>query len=235
MKSINNEARLIGVLYLLVIICAGFSQGYVRANLVVFGDAVTTAENILNNQGLFRLGFVSDIIAFLIDAVISVLLYQLFKPVGKTLAMVSSAFRLLAHPAIGSLNLLNHFMALEILGGPDLMSVFTLEQTQAMALQLMNAHRIGYLIAGAFFGIHCLLLGIQVFKSPLIPRVFGIMMIGAAAGYVMESFGDFLFPGNEEWLAWMVGLSAALGEVGLTFYLLMKGVRKSENVEPSKS
>ena len=86
-----NTVRLTGLLYLLVIICAGFSQGYVRGTLVVFGDAQATAANILANEGLFRLGLTSDLIAFLLDAVISVLLYQIFKPYGKILAMVSSA------------------------------------------------------------------------------------------------------------------------------------------------
>lgn len=231
----RNLARITGIMYLLVIICAGFSQGYVRESLVVFGDPLSTAELILDNQGLFRIGFVADIIAFLLDAVISIMFYQLLKPVGKTLAIVSSTFRILAHPAIGSLNLLNHFMALEILGDANFISAFTPEQTQAMALQLMNAHRIGYLIAGAFFGIHCLLLGIQIYRTPLIPKFFGVMMGIAAAGYVMESFGDFLFPGNEEWLAWSVGLTAALGEVGLTLYLLIKGVRRPAVIEQLKS
>ncbi|XOV92901.1 MAG: DUF4386 domain-containing protein [Bacteroidota bacterium] len=228
----RNLARITGMMYLLVIIFAGFSQGYVRESLVVPGDALATALNIMNNQGLFRLGFVADILAFLLDAAISIMFYQLLKPAGKTLAIISSVFRILAHPAIGSLNLLNHFMALQILGGVEFMSAFTPEQIHVIALELMDAHRIGYLIAGAFFGVHCFLLGILLHKSKLIPELFGILMIFAAVGYLMESFGDFLFPGNEELLAWIVGLSAGLGEVGLTLYLLIKGVRKSAIVLP---
>lgn len=49
----------------------------------------------------------------------------------------------------------------------------------------------------------------------------------AAVGYLLETFGDFLYPGNESWLAWVVGLSAALGEVGLALYLLTKGTQKA--------
>jgi len=222
----KQVARITGVLYLLVIICAGFSQGYVRGTLLVPGDAETTAFNILSNEGLFRLGFVTDLIAFLLDAVISVLFYQLFKTVHKTLALLSSTFRLLAHPAIASLNLLNHFMALEVLDGADFLTEFSPEQLQSTSMLFMNAHKIGYLIAGAFFGIHCLLLGVLIYQSKMIPKVFGILMAVAAIGYLMESFGVFLFPGNEDWLALIVGFSAAIGEVGLTLYLLIKGVWK---------
>jgi len=220
------RARITGFLYLLIIVCAGFSQGYVRESLVVFGDASLTADNILSNAGLFRLGLVADLIAFLLDAVVAILFYQLMKPVHKTLAMVASAFRLLAHPAIASINLLNHAMAHEVLKS-DLLVGFSPEQVSSIALAFMEAHRIGYLIAGAFFGIHCLLLGILIYRSGTIPGVFGFLMIGAALGYVMESFGDFLYPGHEVLLAWVVGLSAAVGEVGLTLYLIIKGLKST--------
>lgn len=220
--------RLTGFMYLLVIICAGFSQGYVRGTLVVTDDAAATAANILSNEGLFRFGLVTDLIAFLLDAVISVMLYQIFKPYNKTLAMISSAFRLLAHPAIASLNLLNHYMALEVLGGEAFLGVFTSDQLQSISLLFMEAHHYGYLIAGAFFGIHCFLLGILIYQSDMFPDLFGGLLIGSAAGYLMETFGNFNFPGNEAWLVLLVGITAALGEVSLTFYMLFKGLTKSK-------
>lgn len=223
----KNTVRFTGFLYLLVIICAGFSQGYVRGSLVVPGDAVTTAANILASEKLFRTGLVTDLIAFLIDAVISVLLYQMLKPFGKTLAMVASALRLLAHPAIGALNLLNHYLALQVLSGTDFLGAFDVAQLESLSLLFMEAHRYGYLIAGAFFGVHLFLLGLLIFRSKMFPKIFGLLIILAAAGYLMETFGDFLFPGNESWLALVVGFSAALGEVGLTFYMLIIGTRKS--------
>lgn len=228
MKTTTSNVRIIGLLYALVIICAGFSQGYVRGTLVVPGDASTTASNILSNLQLFRVGLAADLVAFILDAIISILLYQLLKPYGKTLAMVSSSLRLLAHPAIGSLNLLNHFMAYHILDGGEFLSTFNLAQLESMSLFFMDAHRYGYLIAGGFFGVHCALLGHQLVKSNLLPSLFGYLMMLAAVGYLMETFGNFVFPGNEEWLALLVGTTAALGEVLLAFYLLIKGTRVHE-------
>jgi hypothetical protein len=222
----KNRMRLIGLLYLLVIICAGFSQGYVRGTIVVTGDTAATAQNIIEQMALFRFGIASDIVAFLLDAVISVMLYIVFRPYGKTLALVSAALRLLAHPAIASLNLLNHYMAYHVLDG-GLGIGFTPAQLEALSLFFMDAHRFGYLIAGVFFGAHLFLLGLQIYSSPIIPKVFGGFLIGSAAGYLLESFGNFGFPGNESWLALLVGVSAAIGEVGLTFYLLLKGRRNT--------
>lgn len=217
--------KLTGILYLLVIICAGFSQGYVRETIIISGDALATSNNILQNEGLFRLGFTLDLIAFIIDAAISVLLYQMFKPFGKNLAMISAALRLLAHPAIGSMNLINHFLALQVLSGPELLAAFDQNQLEALSLFFVNAHQYGYLIAGGFFGMHCFLLGISIYKSDTVPNIFGGLLLGSAAGYLIETFGNYNLPGHESLTALIVGVVAALGEVSLTLYFIFKGKR----------
>lgn len=219
-------ARLTGLLYLVVIICAGFSQGYVRASVIVPGDAAQTALNILEQSSLFRLGLAADLIAFTVDAIIAVLFYLLLKRVNKPLAMVAAALRLLAHPAIASINLLNHYMAQRVLEAREWVLGYSPEQLYDLSLLFMDAHRAGYLIAGGLFGLHCFLLGVLIYKSGFLPKAFGLLMSIAGATYLMETFGVFLFPGNEAWLALLVGCSAAIGEVSLTFYLLIKGVRE---------
>lgn len=221
-----SSLRLIGILYLFVILFAGFSQGYVRGTLVIIDDATATTTNILLHEGLFRLGLTTDLLAFVLDAIISVLFYQLFKPFNNVLAMVSAALRLIAHPAIASLNLLNHYMAYEVLGGANFLSSFSEVQLQTISLFFMEAHKYGYLIAGAFFGVHCLLLGILIYKSNIIPNLLGALLIGSAGGYLIETFVNFNFPGYEDLTALLVGVTAAIGEVGLTFYLLIKGATK---------
>jgi type III secretory pathway component EscV len=91
----------------------------------------------------------------------------------------------------------------------------------------MEAHHYGYLIAGGFFGIHCLLLAMLIYKSNVFPKVFGGLLLGASAGYLIETFGNFNVPGYEGFTALIVGVAAALGEVGLTFYMITKGTTSS--------
>lgn len=221
----KNRARLTGVFYILVIILAGFSQGYVRGTLSDPGNAQATMENIVASEGLFRLGLISDLIAFMLDVLISILLYQLLKPVHKTLALIATAFRLLAHPAIASLNLLNHYMALQMANGQGYLVSLGVDQREIWTMLFMNAHNAGYLLAGAFFGIHCLLLGVLMYRSPSFPKLVGVLMILAAGGYLLETFGNFMIPGYEAVLAYVVGFSAATGEVSLTLFLLIKGIK----------
>jgi hypothetical protein len=226
-SSSKRLFRLTGFLYLLVIICAGTSQGYIRGMLIVPGDAATTAANLLANRPLYVLGLSLDLIAFMLDAVISVLLYQLFRPYGKTLAMVSSALRLIAHPAIASINLVNHQLAYEVLHGGNYLASLSGVQLESLSMLFINAHNYGYLIAGAFFGLHCLLLGILIYRSSAIPNIFGGFLVGSALGYLLETFGNFNLPGYENYTALIVGIAAALGEVSLALYLIIVGRRNN--------
>jgi len=233
MKTFNQplmsvkQIRLIGLLYLLVIILAGFSQGYVRGSIFVPGDSTETASRILENHSLFRIGIVTDLLAFILDAIISVLLYQLFKPFNRGLAMVMASLRLLAHPAIASINLINHYLAYKVLHADTFMSTFNPEQLHSLSTLFLEAHSYGYMIAGGLFGVHCLLLGILIYKTNIFPKVFGGFMLGAAAGYLLETFGNFSAPGYEATTALIVGVSAALGEVSLTFYMIIQAAKKS--------
>ncbi len=41
--SLRTCARVAGLFYLVIIVCAGFAEGYVRSGLIVPGDAAATA------------------------------------------------------------------------------------------------------------------------------------------------------------------------------------------------
>jgi len=229
MNSNQKLARIAGVLYLVIIVCAGFSEGVVRSSLIVPGDATATVSNISASEGLFRLGFVSDLIAFLSDLVVSILFYILLKPVSKTLALIAASFRLLAHPAIASINLLNLYIALLLVSGDGYLTALDTSQSHALVLLFLNAHTYGYLIAGAFFGLHLLFLGYLLYKSDLFPGILGVLIVIASFGYLIESFGSFFFPTYESLFTWIVAVTAVIGEVSLAFWLLIKGVRNQSH------
>lgn len=228
--TLKSYARTAGILYLLIILLAGFSEGYIRSGIIVSGDAAATADNILASKFLFRFGFVSDLIAFICDAVVAILLYVLLKPVNKTLALIAAVLRLIAHPAIGSLNLINHISALQVLNNPDLLTAFGREQLQLVAQQFLSAHKTGYLIAGAFFGVHCLLLGYLLFKSELFPKILGIMIFIASIGYLTESFGTSLFPEYSGVFGMIVVIPAVIAELSLCLWLLIKGIKNTDQM-----
>ena len=229
MQSLDRIARITGILYLAIILLAGFSEGFVRSSLIIPGDISSTMENIGRSEWLFRIGIVTDLLAFICDAAVAVLFYILLRNVSKSISAIASAFRLLAHPAIAALNLLNLFIILFLLNGEAASSIDS-NQLNLWIQMFIDTHHYGYLIAGAFFGIHCFFLGYLLYYSDFFPKIFGLLMILASFGYLTESFGTFLFPEYEDIYTWIVAIPAVLAEVSLALWLIIKGIDTSRNI-----
>ena len=76
----------------------------------------------------------------------------------------------------------------------------------------------------AFFSLHCLVLGWLVYNSGYFPRVLGTFLMFAALGYMVNSFGSFLFPDHQAVFGVVVAVTAVVGEFPFFFWLLIKGV-----------
>ncbi|MEK9501953.1 DUF4386 domain-containing protein [Gaopeijia maritima] len=228
---LRSRARLAGLLYLVIIVSAGFAEGFVRGGHIVPGDAAATAESIRAATGLFRFGLFADLLAFVADAGVAVLLYLVLRPTSRTLALLAAAFRLVAHPAIGALNLLAHQAGLSLLEGRPAMPAFSPEQIEQLALLALDLHGYGYVIAGAFFGVHCALLGVLLLRSVHFPGWLGALLIAAGFGYLFEVTAVFAVPGLEALAASVVVVTAGIGEVVLCLYLLIAGVRRDPAAE----
>jgi hypothetical protein len=216
-------AKVAGVIWLIVAILAPFAEFFVRQGLIVPGNVAATAENIVASPSLFRAGFASDLVVFVIEVALAALLYVLFRPVSRTLALVM-AFARLAMVTILGLNLLNMFTALQVLTSPEYATAFEKGQVQALAFMFLNAQHYGYALGMVFFGLHLGVLGFLVYRSGFLPRILGILMVVSALGYLADSFTKFLVPQSVETLAIVVVVTALIGELPLTLWLLVKGV-----------
>ncbi len=217
-----TTARIAGALYLVIIALGLFAEVVVRAPLIVPGDAATTAQNVLSSEGLFRAGVAADLIVFLADVALAILLYQLFKPVSRTLSMLAAAFRLTQTAIIG-LNLLNMFMALRVVrdGG-----------SSSLALTFLDAHKYGYLLGLTFFGVSTAILAVLAYRSNRFPKALGVLLGLAGFGYVADSFSFFLIPGYDGSASAVLLAPAVIAEVWLAIWLLTSrtGLRRPEHV-----
>lgn len=224
----NNTAkkygRIAGLLYLLIIAFGLFGEMFVRASIIVPGDAAATSANIISSNGLFRLGFTSDIIMALCDVSIGVIFYTLLKPVNKTLALLA-AFLRLAQTAIIGMNLLNHFSAIIVLDNPEYLNAFGTTELYAKVSLFLEMHKYGYLISGVFFGANCLITGYLFYKSQYFPKVLGLMLIMASFGYMINSFTNFLAPDYIAISDIILLVTAVITELTICVWLLIKGVK----------
>ena len=220
-NSIQTTAKITAVLILIMAVIAPFGMLYIPSTLVVPGDAATTAHRIMTSEGLFRLGLVSDSVVFLIEILLTVLLYILLKPVSKTLSLVA-AFSRLSMAVIQGINLLNQFIVLLLLSGATYLAVFAPNQLQALVLLFLNAHAMVVLIWGLFFGFHLLVSGYLVYTSGYLSSIPGVLLIIAGLCYLTQSFGNILLP-QSAGLFTLIG-SLSILEVAFPFWLLIKGV-----------
>jgi hypothetical protein len=221
-SSINKTARITGVLYLVIALVGGLAFTAATSSLIVAGDATATANNIMASESLFRIGAAGDSVVFLVEIVLVVTLYVLFKPVSKTLSLVA-AFSRLAMTVMQGMNLLNKFTVLLLLSGADYLAVFEPDQLHALVMSFLNAHEYGALIWGTFFGLHLLVLGYLLFKSGFFPRILGVLFVFASLGYLVDSFGHFLLPQYTEIYSWVVWATVP-AELSFALWLLIKGV-----------
>lgn len=222
MNSLNKISKFAGVLYLIITFIAPFSMLYVPSKLIVAGDALATAVNIQSSQGLFRAAIASDALVFMLEIALTVLVYQLVKPVDKTLALVS-AYARLGMTVIQGVNVLNYIFALLLVSGAGYLSAFASGQPEALASLFLQAHDATALIWGLFFGLHLLVLGYLVFKSGYMPRWLGVTLLVTSLLYLAQGFGAFLFPQAETMLKSIMSL--AFIEIAFPLWLLIKSVK----------
>src|SRR5215207_9650659 len=205
-------ARVAGFLILIILVVGPFNLIYVPSPLIVPGDAPATADDIRASESLFRLGIVSQSVVFLTEIVLTVLLYVLLRPVSRTLSLVA-AFARLAMAVVMGINLIPYFTALLLLSGAGYLSVFEPDQSDALALLFLNAHGYGVFIWQLFFGLHLFVLGYLIFKSGYFPRILGTLMVLGSLGYLVDGYGNILFPNNAEIFGVIVGVTSVFGEL----------------------
>jgi len=181
--EINTTARYAGLLYLLIAFFGGFAFFAGYESLLEVENAAGTAKNILASEFIFRIGTIGDSFTFLGEIILTVLLYKIFKPVGKSLSQIA-AFSRLAMTAMIGMNLLNKLLVLQLLSGADYLSAFQPEQLQALAMLFLNAYGYGSLIWGLFFALHLVIIGYLIIKSKFVPKFLGKLFVFSSPAFI---------------------------------------------------
>lgn len=222
-NSLKKTARLAGLIYLILIITGVYSIIYVSSKIIVQGDVLSTAVNILANEFLFRTGIVNDIISNTVWIFLALTLYRLFKHINKQQSKLLLALVIVQIPAVFFMEAFN-ITSLMLLKG-ELLETFELSQRQDLAMLFLKMNDYGVLVLETFWGLWLLPFGLLVNKSGFIPRIFGVLLIIAGIAYIIDSFTGLLFPGFSAWINQPTLLIVAIGEISITLWFLIKGVK----------
>ena len=122
----------------------------------------------------------------------------------------------------------NQLDVLSLTGGKPLLQTISGEVRNAMMMQSLGAYGSGMFVAQLFWGLWLLPLGYLIVKSRAVPRVFGVLLLLGGVGYLVQEFGSLLHSDfGKTLLSQFVTLPAAAGEIGLGFWLLLRGIRRT--------
>lgn len=223
MSFLNNQGRRAGLLYLIFAIPGFFALMYVPTRLIVDGNPTATAANITSHETLFRAGIACNLLSELLFLWVALALYDLFKTVNRRHALAMVALVFISVP-IAMLNELNAFAALMLTRGPGYLSTLDPPHRNTLALFFLDLHDKGYLIAGLFWGLWLIPLGLLVYRSGFIPRIVGILLVLNCMTYFLGSFASILTPLHSHTIhRWLFPFS--FGELVFMLWILILGAK----------
>lgn len=227
MTSNKKTARIAGLLYLAVVLTGIFSLAYVPSKLIAWDNPVTTFNNIKTSETLFRLGIVSVLICYVFFLLLPIALYKLLKPVNDFYAKLMVLLAVVSVP-ISFINIQNKFAVLSIVNGENF-KAFTNEQLQSQVMFYLHQYDNGILLVSVFWGLWLFPFGYLVYKSGILPKVLGILLVLGCFGYLINFLGHSLIPDYSKiGISSYIRLPASIGEIGISLWLLIVGAKNKK-------
>ena len=231
-NSQRTAAKVAGWSSLLTFAIVVFGNFVLLNPLLVSGNAVATAQNIVAHETQFRLTVVCFLTYSLGVVVLLSALYVILKPVNPGLALVGALSRMV-FAFLWLLSTLNMLSALRLLGNANYLQVFEPDRLPALAKLYLNADFDDYYVGLPFFGLAATICAWLWFKSNYIPRGFALYGVIASAWCVICAFVYLVFPHfNKIVNDWWFDFPMAIFELVLSFWLLFKGLKQPEIVQP---
>ncbi len=216
-----RTARMTGLLYLGVAVTGGASFLLVRSQLFVEGDPAATLANLVENEGLARLGVILEMGLVLTQALCALWFFRLFRSVNSFAAGCIAVFGTVnAVALLGSAAALA--AAIDVAGGA-LESPGT-EAATAQLLYLVSGHLWG--VGALFFGLWLIPMGWLARRSGWMPAALGWLLMVSGVGYILGAFVTYAAP-TAGGLAQALTFPATIGELWMVGYLLIIGVRRT--------
>jgi len=223
--SPESTARLAGALWLIVIVVSIVSI-FVNPSVNTNGSPAQTAASILAAETPYRLAFALLFFGSLCYLGVTALLYEVLRPVNASVA-VFGTLASLAGITIGAASAVNELGALSLLKEASTTAPAAANQLQGIA-QVFLRDQAAFKVGMVFFGCHVASIGYLMFRSALVPRIIGAVLVAGGSSYIISSFASFVAPAVGARLSPFVIPIAILGEGSLTLWLLFKGVNAGE-------
>ena len=239
MNTIDNSqwiaAKIAGVSGLLAVVTVVFGNYALLGPLVVPGNAVETARNIVAHQTQLRVALICFLTYGVSVVVLLSALYVILRPVDRLLALIGALFRFV-FALLWLLSTLNLLGTLRLLGNTGYLQVLGAEQLQALARVTLAANFDDYYVGLPFFGLAATVCAYLWLRSGYIPKTLAAFGLVASAWCVFCAFVFLIFPHfnkvvNDYWF----DSPMAIFELVLSFWLLFKGLKPVAPIQTQAS
>ena len=212
-----TDTRITGLLYLGLAVTGMFVFIIARSNIYVAENSIATKANLIDKEFLARLGIIVELKLVIFQALAAIWFYKLFSKVNNFASGALAVFGVVNAVAI----LISSAMWLGALNAA------LAGESAATVMNLFNLHETIWLVAGIFFGLWLIPMGLLAAKS-MMPRALAGFLIIGGIGYITSTLLVILNP-NLKSIADLMVLPATIGEFWMVGYLMLNSRLKTAN------
>lgn len=229
MELKKKQARIAGLLYLLIVITGIFSLMYVPSKLIVWDNAALTFDNIISSQFLFRLGIISGLICYTAFLFLPIVLYNLLKSVNENYAKLMVILAVISVPMY-FINAQNQITILSLVNDEIYKSLWSLKGLESQVFLKLEQYNSGMELIHIFSGLWLFPFGYLIYRSNFLPKLFGVFLMLGCFGYLINFIGHTLIKDYSSLgISFYISLPASLGEIGICLWMLILGFKNNGN------
>lgn len=215
-SQVRRAGMTAGMALLLLAVLSAAGVLFAVNGLVTPGDAARTAEDIAASEARFRLGVASLYVVVVLDVVAAWALFRFFAPADVWLSRLTAWLRV-AYSVVFLVAISQLATVPELLSDPGHREAFGQQQLAQQAMLKLEAFDHTWMAALLLFGVHLALLGHLAYRSGYVPRLVGVVLVVAGAGYVFDTFSAVL---SADPL--VISTYTAVGELVLAIWLVAR-------------
>lgn len=186
-------------------------------------DGSMTVSNIQTKEILFRIGIAVELLSYFFYVFIPIFLYRLLHHVDEFQARLMCIFVWVSIPismaAVGyKLNMLDLVVPT---GSVNLIA--------EPVMDMLDAYLNLILIAQMFWGLWLFPFGYLVYRSGLLPKILGLILMIGSVGYFLDFLFRITIPDFSSLaLTEYITIPASIGEIGTCLWLLIMGAKEEK-------
>lgn len=210
-------ARITGGLYLAFVLALMLADrlGFGAVDTELAREALTTPQ--------FAVGLVFGLLSAFFFVMAAWGLYVLLKPVNHDLALLFLVLNAIG-VAIQVASYIPLILAMLSTDAPGFAEAFSLAQVESLQYLSFDLYRLSFLAAQLFFATWLFPLGYLVYKSGILPKFLGVLLLLDGVAVLLWFFQGTLLPDYPAISYPGLALSF-IAEVGLGLWLLVRGIK----------